>query len=63
LTPAQWREADADDRAMMTAFELFEGTCESYREQWSRDYHEKKGKTGRSGANEFSQMKKEMGLE
>lgn len=48
---------------MMTAFELFEGTCESYREQWSRDYHEKKGKTGRSGANEFSQMKKEMGLE
>jgi hypothetical protein len=63
LTPAQWRAADVDDRAMMLAFELFEGTCDSYRDQWSRDFHDKKsGARSRSGANEFTAMKQEMGL-
>ena len=64
MTPAEWREAEVDDRAMMMAFELFEGTCDSYREQFSREYHEKKngGRTGRSGNNEFSAMKRELGM-
>ena len=64
LTPAQWRAADVDDRAMMLAFELFEGTCDSYREQFSREYHDRKNaKGGRTtGQNEFSRMKQEIGL-
>jgi hypothetical protein len=68
MTPAEWREADVDDRAMMVAFELFEGTCDSYRDQFSREYHEKKnkdkdsGRGDRSGANEFVSMKRELGI-
>ena len=67
MTPAQWRAADADDRAMMMAFELFEGTCDSYREQFSREYHDRKagGRNAERGSsrNEFSVMKRELGLE
>ena len=66
MTPAQWRAADVDDRAMMLAFELFEGTCDGYREQFSREYHDRKnggGKGERSGRNEFTSMKRDMGLE
>lgn len=69
LTPAQWRALDVDDRAMMMAFELFEGACDSYREQFSREYHERKngteprpGTKRTAGQNEFSQMKAELGL-
>ncbi|MDE2105485.1 MAG: hypothetical protein KGL39_50120 [Patescibacteria group bacterium] len=63
--PAWWREQDVDDRAMMMAFELFEGTCDSYRDQFSRDYHEKSGKRkaeSGSRSNEFSAMKRELGM-
>ena len=66
MTPAQWRETDVDDRAMMVAFEMFESTTESYRQCYSRDYFDKKAdqKNGNSGGgvNEFSQMKQSLGL-
>jgi hypothetical protein len=68
LTPPQWRELSVDDRAMMMAFDLFEGTCDRYRDQVSREYHEKKG-AGRDkrdkrdvSVNEFTQMRRQMGL-
>jgi len=63
LDPERWRALDVDDRAMMMAFELFEGTCDSYRDQFSREYHEKKNaKPERGGANEFTAMKRELGM-
>jgi hypothetical protein len=65
LTPAQWRETDVDDRAMMVAFEMFESTTERYREWYARDYFDKKANKkneGGGGINEFSQMKQSLGL-
>ena len=63
LTPAEWRALDVDDRASMMASDLFEGTCTAYAAEYSSDYHDRKAGKGRSsGQNEFSEMKREMGI-
>lgn len=62
MTPRQWRETDVDDRALMMAYELFEITLESYRNQHAREHYEKKAGQKTSGVNEFSQMKSNLGI-
>jgi len=64
LSPAQWREQSADDRAMMIAFEGFEATRESYRQSWQEEQRERsdKKKAGSDGRSEFDQMKARMKL-
>ena len=60
LTPRAWREQSTDDQALMLAFELFEGTRESYREEFREAYH-KKNPPGGNGGNadrEFRAMQK-----
>ena len=64
LTPRQWREQPEDDRAMMLAFELFEGTREAYREQYREDWHKKNPKSeDREGDREFRAACRQRALE
>ena len=60
LTPQQWRAQPADDQALMTAFELFEGTREAYRDEFREAYHKK---ASGEGDREFRAMQRQKNLD
>jgi hypothetical protein len=53
-----------DDRALMMAFEMFNGTLESYRQEWkeARRKQDSDRKAGRSGVNPYHNLLAGMGL-
>ena len=60
LHPRAWREESPDDRALMLAYVLFEGTLEAYRYEWREE--RRKSKESRGGdAGRFGAMKKRLG--
>lgn len=61
MTPRQWREQSPDDRALMMAFEMFEGVRESYRQEW-REENQKDGGKKDNRRNEFEAMKRRMAV-
>jgi hypothetical protein len=59
MTPREWREESVDDRALMLAFVLFEGTLEARRSEWREEKEERRSKKGGDGGT-FSRMKQRM---
>ena len=60
LTPRQWRAESADDRALMMAFEMFEGQREAYRQEWREERRTKEAQrkaNARTGGNDFERLK------
>jgi hypothetical protein len=56
LSPSQWRAESVDDRALMLAYVLFEGTLEARRQAWREERRERE--TRRDGEHgTFSAMK------
>ncbi len=59
LTPEQWRRQPEDDQAMMVAFEMFEGTRDSYRTEFCENWHKKNDPDRRrEGDREFRGMQR-----
>jgi hypothetical protein len=59
LTPREWREESVDDRALMLAFVLFEGTLDARRSEW-REEKEEREKRRRGDGGVFGRMKERM---
>lgn len=62
LTPAQWRQLSPNDQAMMTAFEMFEGVREAYRQEWLDERRERKSKGGDEDDRRFKGMRQKYGV-
>ena len=61
----EWRAMNVCDRAELVSHESFVAICDSYREEYRREYHEKRPNLGlakTSSQNEFTAMKREMGF-
>ena len=60
LSPRQWREESPDDRALMLAFILFEGTIEARRYAWREERREKEENRQNRDENTFSKLKQRL---
>lgn len=61
LTPRTWRLETEDDRAWMIAFQLFESTRESYRQEWKDAHREGRAQNTRDESS-FAHMRARMKL-
>jgi hypothetical protein len=60
LSPSQWRAETVDDRALMLAFVLFEGTIEAYRYESGKLTAESRNGKGKADEGMFSAMKRRL---
>lgn len=60
MSPYEWRQQSADDRALMTAYEMFGEMCEGYRMEW-REQREANKKNVR-GPNPYDALLNQMGI-
>lgn len=63
LTPALWRQQSIDDRALMMAFEMFEGMREAFRAEYrddKRQQEEDRRKKNGTGQSDYERLKRMM---
>jgi hypothetical protein len=61
LTPRQWREESIDDRALMLALDMFEGTTEAKRTEF-REERRKKEEKQNSSKDDLADMERRRGI-
>jgi hypothetical protein len=60
LTPREWRAESVDDRALMLAFILFEGTIEARRYAWREERREREESRNHQDENTFNKLKQRL---